>query len=134
MEDLRIIKLLLYVFERMLSLETNISKNCLFYMKKGALPAANKVATLNCAVGLLPVTYLGLPILGRKPQRQDWEGLVVKVRKRLSSWKSQHLSLGSCLMLVNSIPSALPIYWISMFRLPKWMIKEVDRIRKDFLW
>lgn len=28
----------------------------------------------------------------------------------------------------------LPTYWISTFKLPQWVIKEIDRIRRDFLW
>lgn len=30
--------------------------------------------------------------------------------------------------------SAVPTYFMSLYRLPKWVIKEIDRIRFDFLW
>lgn len=36
--------------------------------------------------------------------------------------------------MVNSVLSAFPTYQMSMFRLPKWVIKGLDRIRRDFLW
>lgn len=35
---------------------------------------------------------------------------------------------------MNSVLSAIPTYWMSIFRLPNWVIKEIDRIRMDFLW
>lgn len=30
--------------------------------------------------------------------------------------------------------STLPTYWISIFMLPCWVIKDIDRIRRDFMW
>lgn len=103
-------KLILYVFEGMTSLATNFSKTCMFSSTWGVLPAPEAVETLSCERGLLPVTYIGIPITGRRPRRQEWEGFIMKIRRRLSSWKVQHLSLGGRLMLVNSVLIALPTY------------------------
>ncbi|XP_039130342.1 uncharacterized protein LOC120266746 [Dioscorea cayenensis subsp. rotundata] len=133
-EDLRLIKLILLIFEGPSGLETNFSKTCLYTTNLHQLPQACEANTVNCDVGLLPVTYLGIPISGRRSRKQDWESLVTKVRGRLSSWKSSYLSMGGRLTLVNSVLSALPTYWMSLFRLPKWVIKAIDRIRRDFLW
>lgn len=93
-EDLRIVKLILLLFEGMSGLATNFNKTCLFTSTMGTLPDDRAAKTLHCGVGLLPVKYLGIPISGRRPRRQDWEGLILKVSRRLSSWKVQHLSLG----------------------------------------
>ncbi|XP_039127495.1 uncharacterized protein LOC120263599 [Dioscorea cayenensis subsp. rotundata] len=133
-EDLRVIKLILLVFEGLSGLETNFSKTCLYTTNMHHLSKASEAKTVNCEVGLLLVTYLGIPISGRRPRKQDWESLIAKVRGRLSSWKSSYLSIGSQLTLVNSVLSTLPTYWMSLFRLPKWVIKAIDRIRRDFLW
>lgn len=56
------------------------------------------------------------------------------MRKRLASWKGSFLSLGGRLTLVNSVLTALPTYWMSIFRLPAWVIKKIDQLRRDFLW
>ncbi|XP_039134175.1 uncharacterized protein LOC120271557 [Dioscorea cayenensis subsp. rotundata] len=82
-EDLRVIKLILLVFEGLSGLETNFSKT---------------------------FTYLGIPVSGRRPRKQDWEKLVI------------------------SVLSAVPTYWMSLFRLPPWVIKKINRIQRDFLW
>lgn len=82
----------------------------------------------------MPITYLGIPISGRRPRRHDWECVILKVRKRLSTWKGRFLSLGGRLTLVNSVLSVLPTYWLSIFRIPAWVIKKIDQIRRDFLW
>lgn len=39
-----------------------------------------------------------------------------------------------CIMLINSILSSLPTYWMSVFELPSWVRKEINWILRDFLW
>lgn len=56
------------------------------------------------------------------------------MRRRLAAWKMKHISLGGRLTLVNSVRSTIPTYWMSLFHLPCWVIKDIDRIRRDFLW
>lgn len=36
--------------------------------------------------------------------------------------------------MINYVISAIPTYCMSLFRLPYWVIKEINRIRRDFLW
>ncbi|XP_039137399.1 uncharacterized protein LOC120274928 [Dioscorea cayenensis subsp. rotundata] len=31
-------------------------------------------------------------------------------------------------------PEELTVYWMSVFKLPAWVIHEIDKIRRDFLW
>lgn len=81
-EDLRIIKLMLYVFEGLSGLGANLDKTCLYSCSSGLFPEDEAVATLTCVVGLLPLTYLRILISGRRPRR---EGLTEKVRRRLAA-------------------------------------------------
>lgn len=110
LDDMRIIKLILLVFEGVSGLATNFAKTCLYSSYLGELPEPEAAGTLNCERGLLPIMYLGIPIPGRRLRKLDWEGLISKIRKRLSSWKVKHLSLGGRLTLVNSVLSAIPTY------------------------
>lgn len=48
--------------------------------------------------------------------------------------ESETSVIGGHLTLVILVLTALPTYWISLYRLPKWVIKELDHIRRDFLW
>lgn len=57
-EDLRIIKLILLVFEGLSGLETNFTKTCLYSTNMHHLPLDGEAKTVNCGVGLLHVTYL----------------------------------------------------------------------------
>lgn len=38
------------------------------------------------------------------------------------------------MQLVNSVLSAIPIYYMACFSLPEWVIARIDQIRRGFLW
>lgn len=57
-EDLRVIKLILLVFEGLSGLETNFSKTCLCSTNLNQLLWVREAKTVNCDVGLLPVIYV----------------------------------------------------------------------------
>lgn len=85
MEDLRIVKLILYLLEGLSGLTTNLAKTCLYSTRKDCHLDMVKAGTLNYTMGLLPITYLGIPICGNKPRKQDWDLLIKKVRSKLST-------------------------------------------------
>ena len=60
--------------------------------------------------------------------------LIQRVESRLATWKSKYLSFVGQLTLVNSVLSSLPLYFMSLFRLPAWVIKKIDPYRRSFLW
>lgn len=70
-EDLLIIKLILYLFEGLSGLKVNFSKTCLYSTQKNIELPAHLTNSLHCSKGTLPLTYLGVPISGGCPRRQD---------------------------------------------------------------
>lgn len=93
----------------MIGLELNFSKTCLYSSVVGKLSSSVAATTLNCAMGLLSVMYLGILISSKNPCSQDWEGLIEKVSRRLSSWKV-HIcpwEVGSCLLIQFYLPFQL---------------------------
>lgn len=92
-DDLRIAKLILFLFEGISDLSINLHKTCLYTTMPGQSQDPSLAQTLNCISGLLPLTYLGIPISGSRPCRQDWVSLVDKTRRHISSWKTKCLSL-----------------------------------------
>ena len=44
------------------------------------------------------------------------------------------LSLGGRVTLLNSVLSAIPLYWLSIYKIPVAAKTSIDRIRKKFLW
>ena len=78
--------------------------------------------------------YLDFPI-GAKPRSKAlWDPVIEKFEKSLSSWKKQYLSMDGRIILIKACLSNLPIYYMSLFKMPKTMMERLDRIHKNFLW
>lgn len=89
---------------------------------------------LNCCVGHVPFTYMGLSIRGDARRKSMWQSVLAKIRNRLASWNSLHLSLGGKIVLLKSVLNALPIYFISFFKLPIGVTGEIESLFRRFLW
>ena len=88
---------------------------------------------LGCRIGAIPSTYLGLPLGMRHNHIQVWDGVKERFRKKLSLWKMQYISKGERLTLIKTL-SNMPIYTMSLFRMPKRVKSRSKKIRRDFLW
>nr|CAN73828.1 hypothetical protein VITISV_043065 [Vitis vinifera] len=77
-------------------------------------------------VGSLPSTYLGLPLGAPFKSISVWDGVEERFRKRLAMWKRQYLSKGGRATLIRSTLPNLPIYFMSLLRLPssvRWRLE-----------
>ena len=128
------LKWLLYLYESMSGLKINFNKSEVIMISQNHDKSMTYSEMFNCAIGEWPIKYLGVPVSGSKLHVGDWTSLVEKVSKRLDGWKGGSLSLGGRLTLLNSCLTGIPIYSMSMYRLPKTVIKKIDIIRKRFFW
>ena len=89
---------------------------------------------LGCKVGMLPTTYLGLPLGAPYNSLVAWDGVEERFRKRLALWKRQYISKGGRLTLIRSTFSNLSIYFLSLFRMSGIVQLRLEKIQRDFLW
>ena len=54
--------------------------------------------------------------------------------KCLACWKAKWISMAGRLTLVTDVLSALPAYQLIALFHPKWLIKQLDKLRRSFLW
>lgn len=88
---------------------------------------------LWCRPDPLPIKYLGLP-LEANPRRYDsWKGVIDNVRRRLNAWKGRFLSLGRRIVLIKSVINSIPLFFMSVFRIPKKVLKELESLARRFL-
>lgn len=127
-------KMLLYHFENMSGLKINFNKSELIMVSEDPTKSLSFSEILNCAVGSWPIKYLGVPVSGGRLHVIDWLPLDEKLLKRLDGWKGKSLSSGGRLTLLMSCLSSIPIYCMSMYLLPKTVIKRMDKTRKRFMW
>ncbi|GMI67424.1 hypothetical protein HRI_000411700 [Hibiscus trionum] len=90
--------------------------------------------TCGCSKIKLPFTYLGIPLGSDPRQIATWDPIVERCQSKLAGWKGRSLSFAGRVVLINSVLSALPLYFMSLFIIPKTVLKKIDRIRREFLW
>ncbi|KAJ1688151.1 hypothetical protein LUZ63_019541 [Rhynchospora breviuscula] len=132
--NLLVVKDILTHFASVSGLKINDSK-CLFVpiqIPVASLPAFSQI--LGCAPVNLSVTYLGLPLSIRRPRKLHFKPLLDAFQRKLDSWQSKFLSLGGRLTLVKSVLTALPLHYMQVIKLPPWLIKHLDGIRRGFFW
>ncbi|GMP23993.1 hypothetical protein CsSME_00001406 [Camellia sinensis var. sinensis] len=92
------------------------------------------VAKLNCLGQKLPLKYLGLPLGANPSRRQTWQPVIDKVKLKLAGWKRRLLSFAGRLVLIKSVLSKLPTYYMSLFKIPESVAKDINRLQAAFLW
>ena len=85
-------------------------------------------------VGKLPSTYLGMSLGATFKSIAAWDRIEKRFRKRLAMWKRQYISKGGRVTLIRSTLSNLPIYFMSIFQLPRVVRMRLKQIQRDFLW
>lgn len=87
---------------------------------------------LKFKVGKIHLKYLGLPIGVNPRLLSTWKHVVDTIRKRLSSWANKNLSIGGKVVLIKSILSALPVYFLSLFKAFPGIISRIEFIFKQY--
>lgn len=49
-------------------------------------------------------------------------------------WKRRHISFGARIALIKSVIVNLPIYFMSLFKMPSCVVNELEKIQSRFLW
>nr|GEV05602.1 hypothetical protein [Tanacetum cinerariifolium] len=86
----------------------------------------------GCIAGLFLFIYLGLLIGSNMSLTVNLKTLVDKFYSKHSSWKSNLLSFGGCLMLIKAVLGSLGIYYLSIFKVPEAVLKILEKSRASF--
>ncbi|GKD37055.1 hypothetical protein Tco_1257262 [Tanacetum coccineum] len=58
--------------------------------------------------------------------------MVGKIKSRLSKWKINTLSIGGRLTLLKAVLGSTPIYPMSLYKVPKTVLHEMESLRRNF--
>lgn len=78
--------------------------------------------------------YLGLPSLFSANKSKDMQFIVDKVGKVIQIWKAKFFSSAGKEILIKNIGQAIPVHLMSCFKLPKKILKNINRILANFWW
>lgn len=129
--NIRAIKHILRNFELVLGL--NFQKCEVLGINVEESVMRNMAEYLQCKVSRNPFSYLGVNVGINHRLSKAWSSLIEKVKSHLNSWSGKHLSFGGRITLIQSVLSALPIYNLSFYRLPKMVLCELIRLQRKFL-
>ncbi|GKV18636.1 hypothetical protein SLEP1_g28986 [Rubroshorea leprosula] len=113
------VKGIMKTFELASGLKINFGKSQLMGVGVEESWRAKMAYRLCCKEGELPFKYLGIPIGGNNRRLVMWQPMIESFKKKLSSWKGRHLSLGGRITLINSVLSSLPMFLMSVYLIPK---------------
>lgn len=69
--------------------------------------------------------------IGANPRKEEtWKPIVVKVTKRLSSWK--HGTLGGRVCIINSVISFLPLFYMCFIKVSLGVVTKIERLQRNF--
>nr|GEZ09208.1 nucleotide-binding alpha-beta plait domain-containing protein [Tanacetum cinerariifolium] len=92
----------------------------------------NAAFKLGCHVLKTPFTYLGTKVGENMSRKEAWKEVVDKVLSRLSKWKTKTLSIGGRFTLLKSVLGSIPIFHMSIFKVPSYVLKTFESIRSRF--
>ncbi|GKF04195.1 RNA-directed DNA polymerase, eukaryota, reverse transcriptase zinc-binding domain protein, partial [Tanacetum coccineum] len=93
----------------------------------------NYAATqIGCLVLKMPFSYLGSRVGDFMSRIHAWNEVTDGMRSWLSRWKLKTLSIGGRLTLLKSILGAIPIYHMSIFKVPMKVLHNMEAIRSRF--
>ncbi|GJX24112.1 RNA-directed DNA polymerase, eukaryota, reverse transcriptase zinc-binding domain protein [Tanacetum coccineum] len=112
----------------------NYNKSTIIF---GSMKLEDQQEILECVpfkVDKLPVKYLGVPLTSKRLSVNNCKSLLDKIKSKVLNWKNKCLSYAGRLQLIASVLESIHVYRDSVFILPKTVIKDINKLLKNFLW
>ena len=128
------LSLMMEVFTDFSGLQLNRAKSMIVGFGLSSEELSRCAEILATPIETLPLRYLGIPLTDRRLRTQDWQPMMDKVETRLGGWRGRLLSRGGRLVLVKTVLSALPTYYMSVFQMSAGLRRRLEGIMRRFFW
>jgi hypothetical protein len=115
-------------------MKINYHKSELMAINMEPLEVVPFLNIFQCVAKQFPVKYLGLPLYFNKLKREDLQPLVDNLLSRMAGWRGKILSTEAKIILIQTILSSIPIYMLSIFRFPKWVLDLINTKIANCMW
>ncbi|GJW17908.1 RNA-directed DNA polymerase, eukaryota [Tanacetum coccineum] len=113
-------------------LKINLQKSKLMGLGVSSNVVNSAANLMGCSILQLPFNYLGVKVGCNMSYIGSWDDVISKVSSRLSKWKIKSLSIGGRLTLLKSVLTSIPLYHMSIFKVPMGVLKKLESIRRNF--
>lgn len=73
----------------------------------------------------LPGIYLGLPLTVKDVSNSFWVTILERMQRKLAGWKGR---------LLASTLQGIPIYFLSLYKIPAAMVGKLENIQRTLFW
>jgi hypothetical protein len=94
----------------------------------------NILAILEVEQSSFEEKYLGLPTPDGRMKASRFQPLKERFRKRLTDWSEKDASMGAKEALIKSVPQALTVYVMGVFKLPDGFHEDYTKMIRTFWW
>ncbi|GKA31135.1 RNA-directed DNA polymerase, eukaryota, reverse transcriptase zinc-binding domain protein [Tanacetum coccineum] len=115
-----------------LGLKINMHKSKLMGIGVGLEEVSRAANIVGCSTLSSPFSYLGVKVGDCMSRLQTWTDVTSKIMSRLSRWKLKTFSIGGRLTLLKSVLGSIPLYQMSLFKVPKGVLKNLESLRCKF--
>ncbi|GJV00421.1 RNA-directed DNA polymerase, eukaryota [Tanacetum coccineum] len=118
----------LHCFSLASGLKLNVHKSHLLGVGIPIDTVESVASSFSCSSMSTPFKYLGVTVGDNMARVSAWDDVVRKIKARLSNWKIKTLSIGGRLTLLKSVLGATPIFWMSIFKVPKSVLAYMESL------
>ena len=133
-EDIDAVNIILETFGKVSGLCINMDKSSIHLIRYEDIDLDHVFSSFSGTRDTFPCCYLGLQLHYRPLHKVHVQPLIERICQRLPGWKGKLLNKEGRLTLVTSVLSSMPTYHLTIFPLAAWTKKQIDRIRRSFLW
>nr|GEW33965.1 RNA-directed DNA polymerase, eukaryota, reverse transcriptase zinc-binding domain protein [Tanacetum cinerariifolium] len=119
-------------FNRASGLRINMTKSKLLGISVKENKVKQATAKIGCYTLKTPFSYLGSKVGGCMSRIQSWNETIERMSCRLSKWKLKTLSIEGRLTLLKSVLGSMPIYHMSLFKVPTKVFHRIESMRSHF--
>ena len=76
--------------------------------------------------------YLVFPLTASSRRISTWNPFIQKIKNKLALQKGRVLSQAGCLALIKSTLTSLPLYFASIFCIPKGVVRQLNTLINGF--
>jgi len=80
------------------------------------------------------IKYLGFQLKPNGYNKSDWSWLIERVEKKIGMWCFRWLTLGGRLTLIKTILESIPVYWMTLYKIPKSVLNFLRGLATSYLW
>ncbi|GJT66564.1 putative reverse transcriptase domain-containing protein, partial [Tanacetum coccineum] len=130
--NIKVIVNVLKCFFMASGLKINLHKSKLMGIGVSKEDIDSAAKMVECSTFPPPFHYLGVKVGASMSRLNSWKEIIEIFLSRLSKWKLKTLSIGGRLTLLKSVLTAIPIYFMSLFKVPAGILKDLESICQNF--